>query len=107
MYKHDYSKCKIEICYEETSTEYRYIYWRIHPSELSWWDRTFRNPWRIFKHECAGRLNPCYNPKRYKNELSHIKTYEDALRYYNQQKKTLLIVNIKNSWIWVMHGQKN
>lgn len=27
-------------------SEYRYLLYRIEPSELSWWKRTFKNPWR-------------------------------------------------------------
>lgn len=85
-YKRDYSKCKIQFCYESLACGYRYIYWRIHPNEMTWWDRTFKNPWRQFMHECNAELNPCYTPEMYKNHLSYIKTYEDVLEYYNQQK---------------------
>ncbi len=27
-------------------SEKRYLLYRINPSELSWWKRTFKNPWR-------------------------------------------------------------
>ena len=84
-YNRDYSKCKLQFCYE-TCASNRYFYWRINPKEMTLWDRIFKNPWRQFMHECLGELNPCYDPERYKKELSHIKTYEDALRYYRQQK---------------------
>ena len=28
------------------NSEKRYLLYRIDPSELSWWKRTFKNPWR-------------------------------------------------------------
>ena len=30
----------------EIKSEKRYLLYRIEPSELSWWKRTFKNPWR-------------------------------------------------------------
>ena len=30
----------------EVKSEKRYLCYRIDPSELSWWQRTFKNPWR-------------------------------------------------------------
>lgn len=30
----------------EVKSEKRYLLYRIEPSELSWWKRTFKNPWR-------------------------------------------------------------
>lgn len=29
----------------DTKSERRYLFYRIVPSELSWWKRTFKNPW--------------------------------------------------------------
>ena len=34
----------------EIKSEKRYLLYRKDPSELSWWQRTFKNPWRyVFK----------------------------------------------------------
>lgn len=34
----------------EVKSEKRYLLYRIEPSELSWWKRTFKNQWRyVFK----------------------------------------------------------
>ena len=30
----------------EIKSENRYLLYRIDPSELSWWKRTFKNPWK-------------------------------------------------------------
>ncbi len=90
-YKIDYSKCRIQFGFEwvfdscRRPNDYRYIYWRIHPSEMTWWDRTFKNPWRQFRYAIYDDLNDIYDPRQFKEELSQIKTYEQALEYQNSQ----------------------
>lgn len=90
----DYSNYSIQI---QTGYEYgsgkdnwRQVWWRIDPSQLSLWERMFKNSWRIFKHYCCDELNPCYSPRRFKDELSGIKTYGQAVQY---QKEQQMLVN--------------
>ena len=86
-----YNKCHIELGYDWVfnsiinPTDYRYIYWRIRPSEMTWWDRIFHNPWRLFSGVIVDELNEVYSPKTFKEQLSHIKTYEQAVNYQNEQ----------------------
>ena len=64
----------------------RYIRFRIVPSELSWWKRTFKNPWRyvysansvVFSfdssvHDC---LNFLFSPEEANEIVSKYDTYE-------------------------------
>ena len=52
---------------------------------MTWWDRTFKNPWRQFRYAIYDDLNDIYDPRQFKEELSQIKTYEQALEYQNSQ----------------------
>ena len=94
-YKQDYSKCDIQFSYEwvfgscTKPDDYRFIYWRIRPDEMTWWDRIFKNPWRQFRHAAGIGLNDIYSPRRFKEELSSIKTYEQALGYQNKQQRLI------------------
>lgn len=89
----DYSKCEIEFFFERAfpgsshkDDELMYVYWRIKPSGLTLWNRWFhRNPWRRFEHVFATELNPLYSPETVKQELSHLKTYEQAMDYRKEQ----------------------
>ena len=91
----DYSKCNIELRYEwvfigaHDDNDPRYIYWRVQPSEMTWWDRHFHNPWRQFSRVITDDLNDIYSPRSFKNELSHIKTVEQARNYQDEQYKIL------------------
>ena len=64
----------------------RYLCFRIVPSELSWWKRTFKNPWRyvysansvVFSfdssvHDC---LNFLFSPEEANEIVSKYDTYE-------------------------------
>ena len=57
-----------------SKSENRYLLYRIEPSELSWWKRTFKNPWR-------------YAFKAYKTVLSIDKGPSDCLSFFFSAKE--------------------
>lgn len=52
----------------EIKSEKRYLLYRIKPSELSWWQRIFKNPWR-------------YAFTAYNNVLRTDNSVDDCLRF--------------------------
>ena len=100
----DYSKCEIEFAFEyvfpygsHEEIAPKYVYWRIKPSELTLWDRWFHNPWRQFERVIFKDLNPVYTPKAFKQELSHIKTYEQAMNYQIEQDNRARYVCVRET----------
>ena len=86
-YKKDYSKCRIEFAYESVviDDEYRLIYWRIRPEEMTWWDRIFKNTWRKFEYAGSSIMLDWYSVLIYNEELAPIQTYEQAIEYQEKQ----------------------
>lgn len=70
----------------DEKSEKRYLLYRIVPSELSWWKRTFKNPWKyvyrsftvIFRTD--NDINDClcfiFSPKEADEIASKYDTYE-------------------------------
>ncbi len=87
MKSKDYSDYPIQFRFGYISSpdDRRKIEWRICPSELSFWDRLFHNPWRPFYKECCGEVTYYFNPTEWKEELSQLKTYKDAIEYQSKQ----------------------
>lgn len=69
----------------------RYLLYRIDPSELSWWKRTFKNPWRyVFKaytyvsrfdkrpSDCLGFL---FSVKEAREFIEKHNTYEELIDF--------------------------
>ena len=83
----DYSDCPIQFAFGRITSpdDIREIWWRICPSELSLWDRLFHNPWRQFYKECYGDLLRYFNPTEWREEISQLKTYKDAIEYQSKQ----------------------
>ena len=72
-------------------SERRYLRYRIEPSELSWWNRTFKNPWRyvykshstVFLHD--NEINDClcflFSPKEAQEIVDKFNTYEKLIDF--------------------------
>lgn len=70
----------------DVKSEKRYLLYRIAPSELSWWKRTFKNPWGyaytshmvVFRSD--GDVSDClcflFSPKEANGFVSKNDTYE-------------------------------
>ncbi len=85
----DYSDYPIQFQFGPITSpnDIREVWWRIHPSKLGFWDRLFHNPWRRFYKDCYGDMDGYFSPQEWKKELSHLKTYRDAIRYQSKQYK--------------------
>ena len=83
--KHYPSNLKIELSYSQLTGNYRYYYWRIKPSELSFWNRLFNNAWHQLFHACGDDWNPCFSPKRYWDDIDNLKTVEDIEKYIERE----------------------
>lgn len=101
----------------EIKLEKRYLCYRIEPSELSWWNRTFKNPWKyvyksygtVFRSD--DEINDClcflFSAKDAQEIVEKYDTYEKLIdfltteyekaksRYYEAQEK---YYNENNSW---------
>lgn len=97
-------------------SEKRYLRYRIEPSELSWWNRTFKNPWKyvyksygvVFRSDDA--INDClcflFSAKEAQEIVGKYNTYEKLIdflgaeydkasdRFYKAQEK----YNKNNNW---------
>lgn len=75
----------------DIKSEKRYLLYRISPSELSWWKRTFKNPWRyaFTSYEYVSRadddLNDClcflFSPREANEFVSKYDTYEKIIDF--------------------------
>lgn len=87
---------KIEFASEKAfDDEYRYVYYRIDPSELNLFQRWFSNPWlKTYYHYAwgAGGLGDLWTPKRFMMELKPMTTYGEIRKYLEKQQA----VNDKN-----------
>lgn len=88
--KIQYKSCKLEI-----ESEKRYICYRIEPSELSWWERSFKNPWKkVFKsYNTVSRydkdVNDClcflFNFKEAQEIIKKYDTYEKLIDFLTDE----------------------
>jgi len=98
-------------------SERRYLRYRMEPSELSWWKRIFKNPWKyvyksygtVFSHD--DEINDClcflFSAKEAQEIVEKHDTYEKLIdflgaeydkasdRFYKAQEK---YHNKNNSW---------
>ena len=79
----------------DAKSEERYLLYRIDPSELSWWKRTFKNPWRyvyvvystvfstdIDVHDCLGFI---FSSEEANAIASKYDTYEKITNFLNAE----------------------
>ena len=100
----------------DIKSENRYLLYRIDPSELSWWKRTFKNPWRyaytaynnVFRNDNS--VDDClrflFSPKEATEFIKKYDTYEKLIdflikelnkaksKFYEAQEK----YNNENRW---------
>ena len=71
----------------DCDSEFRRVFYKIEPSELSWFKRTFCNPWRIMFRAYktfAGRSD-LFDVETYKNEVRCLSTFGDVCNYLTRQ----------------------
>ena len=87
----------------EIKSENRYLLYRINPSELSWWKRIFKNPWRYaytsynYVSRTDGDVNDClcflFSPKEANDFVSKYDTYEKIIDFLTAEFN-----KAKNRW---------
>ena len=67
--------------------EYRYVYYKIDPNELSYIKRTLFNPWRKMVHSYifSEGLSGLFSPDDYLNMKERLKTFGDVCQYLQRQ----------------------
>ena len=77
------------------NSEKRYLRYRIEPSELSWWNRTFKNPWKyvyksygdVFRSDEG--INDClcflFSAKDAQEIVEEYDTYEKLINFLNTE----------------------
>ena len=59
---------------------YRYVFWRVVPSELGIFRRLFCNPWReIYMYDSNGYSNDLFSASEYKALVNSCKTVGDVI----------------------------
>ena len=79
-------------CYTGSFTAYRYIFYRIVPSQLKWWQRVFCNGWKtMYKatdySTILGNTTELFTLAEYTNEIFKLKTYGEVCDYLAHQKE--------------------
>lgn len=77
----------------DIKSEKRYLLYRTDPSELSWWKRTFKNPWRYaytayeVVFDSDNSVNDClrflFSPKEANEVVTKYDTYEKLIGFLN------------------------
>ena len=76
----------------------RYLLYRIDPSELSWWKRKFKNPWKYAFQKsyncvlrCDKTINDClkflFTPKEAQEFIEKYDTYEKLIDFLETEYK--------------------
>jgi len=88
-------------------SDYKEVFFRINPSQLTLFERIFNNPWRKLYHACEDihdvSLNPCYTAKNFHTLKESLKTFKDVIDYQVSQinhVKDVYEVKVKNNEIW-------
>ncbi len=75
----------IEYKTERLSDKYRYVYYRIKPEQLNWWDRIFNNRWEyMWGAAWDGDKMVTFNLKQF-HEFSGFKTFGEVRKYLEEQ----------------------
>ena len=82
----DLDNHNIEFRFQNHSTGYRQILWRIVPSELGIWDRLFHNPWRVLYRACYRELTSFFKAKHWK-DARELTTYRAIMEYQAQEEE--------------------
>lgn len=101
--KRDY---KVEYKTEYVSTDLRWVYYRVVPSELPLLKRIFRNPWKRMFHPHSGGwpgFKMVYRPQEFLNEVSPLKTLGEVEDYLSRNRAEIESIReegIRNGTIW-------
>lgn len=82
--KIEYRTIPLEFVNDSTK---RYLQFRICPSELNWWQKTFQNKWmNVFKSlEYFEGYNHLFEVEETKNIISKCKTWREIVDFLNHQ----------------------
>jgi len=79
----------------EIKSDKRYLLYRIDPSELSWWQRTFKNPWRYaftaygIVHRSDNEVTDClcylFASKKANEFVAKYDTYEKLIEFLTEE----------------------
>lgn len=90
--KIDHQARLIEFTYgHEIVSKYklRYIFWRVRPDQLNWFEKLFCNRWRQLYQDCVGNWNPYFTVKDFHNKVKPLKTVGDIYDFYEEQGRQL------------------
>lgn len=77
----------------------RYIYWRIRPDQLNWFEKLFCNHWHQLYQECVGKWNPYFSAKDFHNKVKPLKTVGDVYDFCEEQGRQIESHHYKdNDW---------
>ena len=66
---------------------YRYVYWRVIPCYLKWWQRLF-NPWRKMYHfDYRGKSDDVFSPAEFCATKEECQTVGDIERVFDDARK--------------------
>ena len=88
--KIEYSTRKLDSQYN-TDRKHREVFYRIVPSELSFFKRIFCNPWRqIYKaFTYFTGATTLYTPKEYSDMVKQVKTFGEMCNYIDEQHRLI------------------
>lgn len=76
-------KVKHPVCI--ANADWRYVYYRIKPKQLNWWDRIFNNGWKKMWKACwDGDKLKIFTLKSFK-KISGFTTYGEVRKYIMEQ----------------------
>lgn len=67
----------------------RYIFWRVRPDQLNWFENHFCNHWRQLYQHCLGSWNPYFTAKDFIYKLKPLKTVGDIYDFCKEQGKQI------------------
>ena len=71
----------------DCASDFKRVLYKIEPSELSWFKRTFCNPWRTMFHAYKSfpGHSELFDAETYKNDVRCLSTFGDVCDYLNRQ----------------------
>lgn len=77
----------------------RYIYWRVRPDQLNWFQNHFCNHWRQLYQHCLGSWNPYFSSKDFIEKVKPLKTVGDVYDFCEEQGRQIKNWHcIDNDW---------
>lgn len=91
---------EIEFNCDSSTSKQRWLYWRIKPSQLNWFERLFKNHWHQLRHECCGEWNRYFTSSQFIEWVKPCKTVSDILSYIVEQRKLIDERNTRSYHGW-------